>query len=162
MSACVPLRAQCLRLLPFRLVGGGARMVPALHCLLGGWQFDWLVFLWLDMLPFQLVDGGPCLVPAGCAALSARGRRAPSACLARLPVGGWIALLACLPNVLVCPTLLLFGEGAVPAWCLCALLAWRQNLLPLRLVGDGDRLVPNWRCLLGGWGCCLFGRRRGW
>jgi hypothetical protein len=109
LSACFPLRAQCLGLLPFRLVGGGARMVPALHCLLAGWQFGWLVFWLLDLLPFQLVDDGPCLVPAGCAASSAGGRRVPSACSARLPGGGWFALLACLLH------LLLFGEGALPA-----------------------------------------------
>jgi hypothetical protein len=103
------MRAQCLSLLPFRSVGGGARMVPSLQFLLAGWQSGWFVFWGLDLLPFQLVDAGPCLVPAGCTASSAGERRVPSACSARLPGGGGFALLACLLNPL------LFGKGEPPA-----------------------------------------------
>ena len=138
-------------LLPFRLVVGGALLVFALFGLL-----CW----WLDLLPFQFVVGGPCSVPAchaclvaGCAATSAGGRRCPpGGCLLGLLAWWWLDCFACLLNALVCQPLLLSGEGAVPAWCLCALLAWRPNLLLLLLVGGGSRLVPTWRCLLGGRG----------
>ena len=88
MSACCPLRAQCLSLLPFRSVGGGARMVPSLQFLLagslvglsfGGWiccHFNsWtLVPAWcpLDVPPVRQVSGA-CPAPARLACLVVAG-----------------------------------------------------------------------------------------
>ena len=121
-------------MMPFRLVGGGARLVPALRCFLGAWIYCPLG-RWAAVVAWCQLHVPACLV-VRFAALSARDQWCPPgisyawlACVvvgfaAMSTRGRWSLLGARLPCLLGGWMCRQFGWwAAVPAWWLLAWLA---------------------------------------